>query len=75
MKHYDFKVVLEPDPDDGYVISCPAIPGCRSQGNTVEEALRNIHEAIVLCLEDMLANNEELPNPSHTLMGTVGVDI
>jgi len=50
----DFKVFLEPDADyGGYVVVCPSIPGCYSQGKTVPEALANIREAIDLCLEDM----------------------
>ena len=35
MQVYDFKVLLEPDEAGGYVVCCPAIPGCRSQGETV----------------------------------------
>jgi predicted RNase H-like HicB family nuclease len=54
MKVYDFKVLLEPDEEaGGYVVSCPALPGCYTQGNTIEEALENIKEAIQLCREDM----------------------
>ncbi len=42
-----FKVVLEPDFEDGgYTVSCPALPGCHSQGDTREEALANIRDAI-----------------------------
>jgi len=49
-----FKVVLEEDEEmGGYVVSCPAIPGCHSQGDTVEEALENIKEAITACLESL----------------------
>jgi len=45
----DFKVFLEPDEDyGGYVVVCPSIPGCYSQGKTVSEALANIREAIDL---------------------------
>ena len=73
MTHYDFKVVLEPDPNGGYVISCPSLPGCYSQGETIEEALANIKEAIELCLEDMKAHHESLPDPSRTLIGSVMV--
>ena len=52
MKVYDFKVLLEPDEEaGGYVVSCPALAGCYSQGDTVDEALENIKEAIQLCLE------------------------
>lgn len=47
-----FKVVLEIDPEDGgFNVSCPAISGCHSQGDTEEEALANIREAILGCLE------------------------
>lgn len=42
-----FKVILEEDAEDGgYIVECPALPGCASQGDTVEEALANIKEAI-----------------------------
>jgi len=44
-------VTLERDESGMIVAECPAIPGCVSQGHTEEEALANIHEAIVLCLE------------------------
>lgn len=45
------KVVIAPDQEDGgYVASCPALPGCHSQGETMAEARRNIREAIRLCL-------------------------
>jgi len=71
MRVYDFKVLLEPDEAGGYVVCCPAIPGCRSQGETVAEALANIKEAIELCLEDMRERGEEIPDPSGTLIGSV----
>ena len=44
-------VTLERDETGMIVAECPAIPGCISQGRTEDEALRNIHEAIVGCLE------------------------
>ena len=47
-----FRVILRPDIEDGgYNVSCPALPGCHSQGETQEEAIENIREAIVGCLE------------------------
>jgi predicted RNase H-like HicB family nuclease len=49
-----FKVVIEEDKEvGGYVVSCPALPGCHSQGDTIEEALENIKEAIQACLESL----------------------
>lgn len=45
------KVVLEPSDDGGYTVLVPSLPGCISEGETVEEALSNIREAIELYLE------------------------
>jgi len=57
-----FTVLLTPDTEDGgYVAECPTIPGCVSEGDTVEEALVNIKEAIEGCLESMAANQQALP--------------
>lgn len=46
-----FTVAFDRDEDGVWVVECPAIPGCVSQGHTKEEALENIREAIQLCLE------------------------
>ncbi|MBI4266847.1 MAG: type II toxin-antitoxin system HicB family antitoxin [Chloroflexi bacterium] len=45
------KVVLEPSEDGGYTVYVPSLPGCISEGETKEEALSNIKEAILLYLE------------------------
>ena len=44
-------VVLEPSEEGGYTVFVPALPGCISEGDSREEALTNIREAIKLCLE------------------------
>ncbi len=46
-----FPITIYQDEEGWYVVECPVIPGCMSQGETEEEALRNIREAIQLCLE------------------------
>ena len=46
------KVVLEPSEDGCYTTYVPSLPGCISEGDTKEEALANVREAIVLYLED-----------------------
>ena len=46
-----FNVTIDRDEDGIWVVECPSIPGCVSQGSTKDEALENIREAIVLCLE------------------------
>lgn len=46
-----FNVTLDRDEDGVWVVECPAIPGCVSQGQTREEAIENVEDAIRLCLE------------------------
>ncbi len=52
MNHGTFPVVLQEEKEGGYSVSNPALEGCYSQGETIEEALKNIKEATLLCLED-----------------------
>jgi predicted RNase H-like HicB family nuclease len=56
-----YTVVLLRENDGGYVVTVPALPGCVSQGDSREEALKNIEEAIELYLEDVRAAGEPIP--------------
>jgi antitoxin HicB len=67
--------LLEPDETGGYVVSCPSLPGCYTQGDTVAEALDNIKEAILLCLEDLQAQDQVIPDMSQTLISSVAVAV
>jgi predicted RNase H-like HicB family nuclease len=51
MRVMKFPVTIYQDEEGWYVVECPVIPGCMSQGKTEEEALQNIQEAIQLCLD------------------------
>ena len=51
-KVLNFKVIVEQDEDGWFIAGVPAIPGCHTQGKTYEEAVKNIEEAIDLCLEE-----------------------
>ena len=58
-----YRVILEPDLEvGGYVVSCPALPGCHSQGDTREEALANIRDAIEGVLASLKSRNLPLPS-------------
>lgn len=46
-----FNVTIDRDEDGVWIVECPSIPGCVSQGKTREEAVENVKEAIALCLE------------------------
>lgn len=56
-----YTVILQKEEDGGFVVTVPVLPGCVSQGDTREEALRNIEEAIEVYLEDVRASGEPVP--------------
>jgi predicted RNase H-like HicB family nuclease len=56
-----FKVVLEPQAEGGYTVYVPSLPGCVSQGETIQEAMANIKEAIELYLESFKERKLSLP--------------
>ena len=72
MQRLTFPVILERD-EEGYFVSCPALQGCYSQGDTYEEAMANITDAMRLHLEDRLANGEEIPEAVSVSLSTVEV--
>jgi antitoxin HicB len=58
-----YRVLIEQDEDGVYVAEVPALPGCISQGETREQALENIKEAIAGYLESLEARGEPVPPP------------
>ena len=74
MQKLTLPVILESD-EDGYFVSCPALQGCYSQGETYEEAMANIKDALRLHIEDRLANGEEIPAPVSVSLSTVEVTV
>ncbi|OFW01352.1 MAG: hypothetical protein A3G20_07405 [Acidobacteria bacterium RIFCSPLOWO2_12_FULL_59_11] len=61
MAKYQFTVVIEQDEDGVYISSCPALQGCHSFGETYEEALENIKEAILLHIEARQSVGDPIP--------------
>ena len=66
-----YRVVIEKGEDSGYVVHCPAIPGCHSQGNTIEDAVENIRDAIRGCLSVL---DEEAPVSAREL-GAMEIEV
>lgn len=56
-----YQVVIEPDEDGVFIATVPSVPGVAEQGETVEEALDNLKEALMFHLETMKMEGEELP--------------
>jgi len=61
MKKYKFRIFIEKDEDGVYIVECPALKGCYSQGDTIEEAIENIKDAICLHIEARKEIGEEIP--------------
>jgi antitoxin HicB len=57
-----YTIILHPDPDEGgYTVTVPALPGCVTQGDTLEEAIAMAKDAIQLYIESLLADGEPVP--------------
>lgn len=65
-----FQLVVEPDPEDGgYVATTPTLPGVVGQGETEEEAARDLATALQFTLDDMKENGEPLPESDEEARG------
>lgn len=71
---YRFSVVIEKD-KDGYFAFTPELQGCYSQGDTYEEAMENIRDAVVLHIEDRLESGEEIPQPESVSLTSLEVAV
>jgi predicted RNase H-like HicB family nuclease len=56
-----YTVILEREDDGGYHAFCPSLPGCHTQGDTYDEAVKNAEDAVQLYLESLQAHGEALP--------------
>lgn len=72
MTEYHFAVVVEKD-EHGYFAYCPELQGCYTQGETFEDVMENIKDAIKLHVQDRLANNETIPTSEVVSLSTLEV--
>ncbi len=74
MTSYRFTVVIEKD-KEGYFAFCPELQGCYTQGDTYEETLENIKDAIRLHVEDRLEDGEEIPQSESVSLTSMEVAV
>lgn len=74
MRRYRFSVIVEKD-KDGYFAFCPELQGCYTQGDTYEEALQNIKDAILLHVKDRMESGEEIPQAESVSMTSMEVAV
>ena len=66
MSEYQYTIILDPDPEErGYTVTVPALPGCVTQGETIEEAIALAKDAIRLYIETLIADGEPVPHESE----------
>jgi len=70
----EFTVLIHSAEEGGFWVEVPTLPGCFSQGETFEEAMENIREAIGLHLEVLCEDGSELPREDDLIIGRVRID-
>jgi len=73
VKVLNYRVILRKEPEGGYTVIVPALPGCVTYGETIEEAIKMAKEAIELYVESLKAHNEEVPSDDETLEVVVSI--
>ena len=75
MKKHLLQVVIEQDEDGTYVADCPALKGCYAQGNTFEEAMKNIKDVIQMCLEELKEERKKVDLKYPEVIGMKWVEV
>ena len=70
-----YKIMLNKEPEGGYTATVPALPGCISFGENVEEAIAMTKEAIELYIEELRERGEPIPDDNNTLEFSLNLEI
>jgi len=74
MKRLTYRILLNREPEGGYTVTVPALPGCITYGANVDEAIAMAKEAIELYIESLVEHNEPIPDESNTLEYSITLD-
>ena len=64
---YTYKIMLHREPEGGFTVNVPALPGCITYGEDIDEAIAMAKEAIELYIEELKDRGEVIPDDSNTL--------
>jgi predicted RNase H-like HicB family nuclease len=67
MTQRTYRILLTPEEEGGFSVSVPVLPGCFTQGETIEEAIEMAREAISLYVESLVEDGEPVPDDSKSL--------
>ncbi len=71
MQTLSYRVLLRKEPEGGYTVIVPSLPGCVTYGDTIEEAIDRAREAIELYIESLKEHGEEIPTDEKTFEYTL----
>lgn len=71
---YTYKIHLHKEPEGGFMVTVPALPGCITQGDDIDEAIAMAKEAIELYIEELEARGEVIPDDTNTLEYSLMID-
>lgn len=74
MKRLTYRILLRKEPEGGYTVIVPSLPGCITYGDTIKEAIEAAKEAVELYLESLKKHGEEIPTEEETLEYTLTVE-
>lgn len=74
MNVLSYRVLLRKEPERGYTVIVPSLPGCVTYGDTIDEAIVMAKEVIELYIESLKAHNEEIPTEEGTLEYTLTLE-
>lgn len=74
MKQLSYRILLRKEPEGGYTVIVPSLPGCVTFGETIEKAIEMAKEAIELYLESLIEHGEDIPTEEGTLEYTLMVE-
>jgi len=72
---YTFRIILRPEPEGGYTVLVPMLPGCVTYGETVEEAHRMAKDAIEAYVESMKEHGEAIPDDTKTIDARIQIAV
>ena len=74
MRILNYRVLLQKEPEGGYTVIVPILPGCVTYGETIEEAKKMAKDAISLYIESLTAHNEEIPIEDDVLEAVITIE-
>jgi antitoxin HicB len=67
MSDIHYRILLRKEPEGGFTVTVPSLPGCITWGEDLDDAIGNAQEAVELYIESLIAHGDEVPNDEHVL--------